>query len=379
MKIDELVWNKSDWIVKKPHMTDPLSAQLIFIFGDVDTIAETVPITLLQALYPNARIVGASTAGTIESGTLSQYPLVATVVAFEQGWVEVATMELLDNATLEERSQALIAQLPQKNLKHVFVLMEGLKLNGSLFVKGLNPVDRKFPITGALAGDGWKFDHTLIRSDREVKEFQSVAVGFYGDSLHIEVGHATGWEEFGAERVITKSEGHVVYEIDDKPALKLYEDYLGEFIKDLPTSGLRFPLSVRENGDDNELARVMMGINEDKSLVFGVDIPQGSIVRLMKTNVKNLIEGAESLAKGIGIHNEYPSLAIAISCSARRSVLKQLVGEELEALRESLSKNTHICGFYSYGEIAPFADNLLDCKLHNQTMTLTVIYEDTDA
>lgn len=379
MNIDELIWEQCDWIAKNSSRIDPSSAQLIFLFGDITTIAETLPITSLQALYPNAHIVGASTAGTIESGKFSKHALVATVIAFERGWVEVATMDGLTNSTLEEQSKELIRNLPKENLKHVFVLMEGLKLNGSSFVKGLNSVDTKLPITGALAGDGWKFDHTLVLSQGEAKEFQAVAIGFYGDSLHIKIGYAAGWEEFGAERIVTKSEGHVVYEIDDKPALKLYEDYLGEFIKDLPTSGLRFPLSVREIGSEKELARVMMGINNDKSLVFGVDIPQGSIVRLMKTNVKNLIEGAESVAKGIERHNEHPSLAIAISCSARRSVLKQLVGEELEALRESLSENTHICGFYSYGEIAPFADNLLDCKLHNQTMTLTVIYEDNDA
>ncbi len=376
MNIQELVWTKSEWISTKISDSEPLLPQLIFVFGDIDAIAEALPITLLQTSYPNAHIVGASTAGTIESGKFSEHSLVATIIAFEQGWVEVATIDLLDNATLEERSQELIRQLPRENLKHVFVLMEGLKLNGSSFVRGLNSVDTKLPITGALAGDGWKFDHTLILSQGEVKEFQAVAIGFYGDSLHVQIGYETGWEEFGAERVVTKAEGNRVYEIDNKPALKLYQDYLGDYVQDLPLSGLRFPLSVREKGSEKELARVMMGINDDLSILFGVDIPQGSIVRLMKTNVNTLIEGAETVANRIDNHNNKSSLAIAISCSARRSVLKQFVGEELEAIKENLSENIHICGFYSYGEIAPFSDNLLECHLHNQTMTLTVIYED---
>lgn len=376
MTIEELIWNQTEWISKKAGKIEPLSAHLVLLFGDIEAIADRIPIALLQSAYPNAHIVGASTAGTIESGKFSEHPLVATVIAFERGWVEVATTDRLENTTLEKQSKELIKSLPQENLKHVFVLTEGLKLNNSLFIKGVNSVDTKLPITGALAGDGWKFDHTLVLSQGEAKEFQAVAVGFYGDSLHIRIGYETGWEEFGAERIVTKSEGNVVYEIDDKPALKLYEDYLGEFIKDLPLSGLRFPLNVRENGDEKELARVMMGINDDKSLLFGVDIPQGSVVRLMKTNVKNLIEGAEALAKSIENPNDNTSLAIAISCSARRSVLKQLVGEELETLREGLPQTTHICGFYSYGEITPFSDNLLECKLHNQTMTITVIYED---
>jgi hypothetical protein len=379
MKTEELIWDETQWILKKNRLLDPLSAQLILVFGDVDTIADTSVIHLLQTLYPKAHIVGASTAGTIESGKFSEHSLVATVIALEKGWVEIASIEGLCDTTLEKDAAELIRKLPPKDLKHVLVLADGLKLNGSLLLKGLKRCDTNVAITGGLAGDGWRFNHTLILAQGEAKELRAVAIGFYGDSLHIRIGCETGWEEFGAERVVTKSEGNVVYEIDNKPAMKLYEDYLGEFIKDLPLSGLRFPLNVRENRNEKELARVMMGINSDKSLLFGVDIPQGSIVRLMKTNVKNLIEGAEALAKSIESPNDKSSLAIAISCSARRSVLKQLVGEELELLKESLPQKSHICGFYSYGEIAPFSDDLLDCKLHNQTITLTVIYEDSDA
>jgi len=202
------------------------------------------------------------------------------------------------------------------------------------------------------------------------------AIGFYGDSLHVSVGCESGWEEFGAERIVTKSDGNSVYEIDNKPALKLYEDYLGEYIKDLPLSGLRLPLNVRRYSGEKEVVRVMMGINDDKSLWFAGDVPQGSTVRLMKTNVNNLVEGADLVARSIDPYNDKVSLVLAVSCSGRRNLLKEMADEELQALQERLGSNAHICGFYSYGELAPFSDNLLDCKLHNQTMTLSVIYED---
>ncbi len=231
-------------------------------------------------------------------------------------------------------------------------------------------------MTGGLAGDGYKFERTVVLADGKAKERQAVAIGFYGESLGISVGCETGWEEFGAERVVTRSEGNVVYEIDNKPALKLYEDYLGEFIKDLPISGLRFPLNIREYEGDKEVVRVMMHINEDKSLLFAGDVPQGSTVRLMKTNVNNLVEGSEQVSKLIKKHNDKTAFALAVSCSGRRSVLKQMVDEELNVIKHTLGDQVHIGGFYSYGELAPFSDNLFDCKLHNQTMTLTVIYED---
>lgn len=376
MLIEELIWDKNQWISKDKTIIDALKVQLVIVFGDVSALEDVANTEYLQGHYPNAHVVGASTAGTIESGSLSEHPLVATLVAFEHGWIEVATANNLDNDTLEQRAQELMDQLPQDGLKNAFVLMGGMKLNGSLLAKGLNSAHKKVPITGGLAGDQFTFEKTVVVADGAAQESQAVAIGFYGDSLHISIGCETGWEEFGAERLVTRSAGNVVYEIDNNPALKLYEDYLGEFINDLPLSGLQFPLNIRSFEGDKEVVRVMMGINEDKSLFFAGDVPQGSIVRLMKTNVKNLVEGSELSAGLINHYNDKQVLVLAVSCSGRRSVLKQMVDEELSVIQEKLGSNAHICGFYSFGELAPFSDNLLDCKLHNQTMTLTAIYED---
>lgn len=376
MQLEELVWDGSRWVSKIDAPIESSTVQLIFLFGDVSAIEDEAHVNYFKSRYPNAHIVGASTAGTIESGALSEHSLVATLVSFEHGWVEVVSADNLDNDTLEQKAHELIEQLPQENLKHIFIVMEGMKLNGSLVVRGVNNTSKKTPVTGGLAGDQFTFERTLVVCDAKAQEYQLVAIGFYGESLHVSVGCETGWNEFGAERIVTRSSGNVVYEIDNKPALKLYEDYLGEFINDLPNSGLQFPLNVKAHEGDKEVVRVMMGINEDKSLFYAGDVPQGSIVRLMKTNINNLVAGADLVAELIVKHNDKPALGLTVSCSGRRSVLKQMVDAELEALQEKLGKNVHLCGFYSFGELAPFSDDLLDCKLHNQTMTLTVIYED---
>jgi len=376
VKLQELTLEGGLWISKSQAVLDSSSVQLILLFGDIDAISDTTHAEYLQSLYPNAKIVGASTAGNIESGTFSESLIVATLVAFEKGWIEVVSTDSLDNDVLPERSAELINRLSREHLRHVFVLMDGLKLNGSLFLQGANSVLGEVTMTGAMAGDGNIFHHTMVLCNGIAKENSVVAIGFYGETLHVSIGCETGWEEFGAERIVTRSEGNVVYEIDNKPALKLYEDYLGDFIKDLPASGLRFPLNIRRYAGEKEVIRVIMAINEDKSLVFVGDIPQGSKVRLMKTNVNNLIEGADLAAQSVHPFNDQPSLAIVISCSGRLSVLKQMVDEELLSVSERLGGNTHICGMYSYGELSPFSDTPIDCKLHNQTMALTVIYEE---
>ena len=377
MKTAELVWENNQWKHHAGERIDSQDAGLILVFGDLDAIGSDTFREPLMAAYPRAHIAGASTAGTIESSGMSEHSLVATVVAFEKGWIKMAVAKGLNNPTLRERAHELVQSLPKEHLRHVFILMDGLGgLDASLLVKGVNSAEKGLCVTGGLAGEGGEYKRTLVFGDCAPEERMAVAIGFYGEALHVSVGCETGWEEFGAERIVTRSEGNVIYEIDHKPAIQLYEDYLGDYISNLPASGLRFPLSVSRYSGDKEVVRVMMGINPDQSIVFAGDIPQGSVVRLMKTNVTNLIDGAELSAQAVRRHNEKPSLAIAITCAGRRAVLKQLADGELEAVQNRLGGQTRLCGFYSYGEIAPFSDDLKDCKLHNQTMTLTVVYED---
>ena len=95
----------------------------------------------------------------------------------------------------------------------------------------------------------------------------------------------------------------------------------------------------------------------------------------MKPDIDELIEGAGKAAEVINKINDKSALGLIVSCVGRKIVMNQLIDDELEIIQEILGKNVLLSGFYSYGEIAPFEDNLLNCELHNQTMTLTTIYE----
>lgn len=375
MKIDKLYFEENDWLLDGEKECVNNDVDIVFVFGDIGIIREHDHTSLLKKKYPNAHIVGTSTAGNILDDVVSEHPAVATAVSFDKGHVVLKSVNNLENEALYETAQELARSLPQEGLRHVFVIADGLKINGSELVKGLNSI-LDVSVTGGLAGDDLTFEQTLVFADGPAQETSAVAIGFYGEGVHVSIGCKAGWEEFGAKRVVTKSEGNVIYEIDNKPALELYETYLGDYIKDLPASGLLFPLNVQEYEGDHEVIRVMMGINEDKSIIFAGDIPQGSTVRLMKTNIDNLIDGSSLVANTIRPYNKKRSLALTVSCSGRRSVLKQLVDEEIDVLHDILGEKSQIVGFYSFGEIAPFSDNILECKLHNQTMTLTVIYEE---
>jgi hypothetical protein len=261
---------------------------------------------------------------------------------------------------------------------HVFVLSDGLKVNGSDLVNGLS---RHLPgnvsITGGLSGDGECFKETLVLWDEPPEVGTVAALGFYGTNLKVGYGSLGGWDPFGPERLITRSRDNVLYELDGKSALDLYKQYLGEHAKDLPATGLLFPLSLRAQMGETAVVRTILSINEEeKSMTFAGDVPQGAYARLMKANFDRLIDGSVGAAKTCyeAIGCQSPDLAILISCVGRKLVLKQRVEEEIEGVRDVLGDRTVLTGFYSYGEISPFSVSG-KCELHNQTMTITTLSE----
>jgi hypothetical protein len=134
---------------------------------------------------------------------------------------------------------------------------------------------------------------------------------------------------------------------------------------------------VRASRGEHGVVRTILGVDEaEGSLTFAGDLPEGSFVRLMKANIDRLIEGAETAANTSisPFDDAKPDFAVLISCVGRKLVLKQMVEEEVEGVKNILGNNTAITGFYSYGEISPFEKDTR-CELHNQTMTITTFTE----
>jgi hypothetical protein len=266
--------------------------------------------------------------------------------------------------------------LAADDLRAVFLLSDGLKVNGTDLVGGLGEIVPDATITGGLAGDGDRFERTWTLVDGKPVSGFVTAVGLYGEKVQVGHGSRGGWDRFGPERVVTRSQGNVLFELDGEPALELYKAYLGELASGLPATGLLFPLALRANHEDEkQLVRTILSVDEGaQSLVFAGDIPEGHRAQLMQANFDRLVSGAEVAAERALVPDvPGPYLTIAISCVGRRLVLGERTEDELEAVRHVLPDDNHQVGFYSYGEISPYTSG--SCDLHNQTMTLTVVAE----
>jgi hypothetical protein len=371
MQVSQIRWDHQSGWESLPSFS--ARAQLVLVFSDHSYFQEDACFNELREKFPQAQIIGCSSSGSIAGVSISDGDIIATVVQLEHARVRVATIDIDSDKNAQEVGEQLMSELASPELRHVFVLSDGLHVNGSDLALGLNQAG--LPVTGGLAGDGTRFGKTWVMANAPAKSDRIVALGFYGD-LTIKSGCFSGCEEFGAERIVTKSTDNVVYEIDHQPALALYKKYLGELASELPASGLRFPLSIQANKTEKSLIRTLLAVDEaSNSLTFAGDVPQGYLCKLMRTNTDLLIENAGMAADAAHSQAQHDAgLCLVVSCVGRRLVMGQLTEEELEEVKEKLSDSTTIAGFYSYGELAPFR-NILQCQLHNQTMTLTTIYE----
>lgn len=358
----------------------PLKEPLVLVFGNRHLLQDENIYSDIKGIFTDGHIVFGSTSGDITSEAVEDDTITVTAIEFENSSFVIKTANVLkehNNKDSHLTGEALIGKLPQENLKYTFVVSEGSFVNGSQLAKGMNTAtDKKLLITGALCGDAAKFEKTLSSYNENPKEGEIVAIGFYGDSLEISFASNGGWTPFGPEREVTKSNSNILYELDGKPALDLYKQYLGEKSKELPAAALLYPLKVKSTDEKKSIVRTILNINEEEnSMILAGDIYEGSRVQLMMTNKDSIINAAEVGAeKALKNRNKKPELAILVSCIGRKLVLDQRVEEEIEEVIEVIGNDTTVCGFYSYGEIAPFNDEN-NCQLHNQTMAITLISE----
>ena len=357
--------------------------QLVLVFGATAVLKKGDYFKEVRGFYPEAHILSCSTAGEILDTEVSDDTLAVTAMHFEKTSLQFAETEIREASESEMAGAKLANMLNQKGLVHVMVFSDGLRVNGTSLVKGLtSALPSSVSVTGGLVGDGANFKQTLVGIDRLPEEGKIVVIGFFGKNLKIGYGSLGGWDIFGPERLITKSKNNVLYELDNKPALTLYKEYLGEQAKGLPGTGLLFPLSLRiktDQGSEVEVVRTILAVDEkEQSMTFAGDMPEGVLARLMKANFDRLVDGALGAA-GMSIESfgsAKPELAILISCIGRKLVLKERTYEELEAVRSKIGDQATMIGFYSYGEICPTAPKKKQCRLHNQTMTITLFRED---
>ncbi|CAH8283631.1 hypothetical protein EV196_102508 [Mariniflexile fucanivorans] len=365
-----------DWKYLTPEKK--LNAPLVLVFGDRFFLEDVNIYKDIKKIFPKGHIVFASTGGNVIGNSVENNCISITAIEFERSTFKVEKINLSDtNLDSFKAGSNLVKKLKGKDLKYILVLSNGSFVNGSELANGMNDtVDSNVLITGGLSADDNRFERTLVSYNENPKDGEIVAIGFYGDSFEVTSSVDGGWTAFGPERIVTKSKSNFLYELDNKPALDLYKRYLGDKSSELPGVALYYPLQIKSEKEEQSKIRTILNINDEyNAMILAGDIPLNSKAQLMMTNVDSLVRASETATKqALDQMVSKPQLALLVSCIGRKLILDQRTIEEVEEAKKVLPNGITMCGFYSYGEIAPYHEENM-CQLHNQTMAVTLISE----
>lgn len=363
----------------------PQRADLVLVFGSIAHLDAPGFAARLADAFPGAVLAGCSTAGEIIADGVLEEACTVTAIRFDRGTVAAAEAGIAAIDDSQPAGEALGEALAARpGLSGVLLFARGVAVNGSALIDGLvSRLPAGVPVSGGLAGDGGAFARTLVLSPSGVSDARAVAVGIYGEGPHLGLGSVGGWEPFGPARKVTRAVGNLLLQLDGEPALNVYKRYLSDYARDLPASGLLFPFELLNgNHDSVGLIRTILGVDEPAGgLILAGTVEEGFYLRLMHASTDGLVDGAEQAGAIAAAGTESDAeaaegdrLALLVSCVGRKLVLGDRVEEEVQAVADRLGAGTLLTGFYSYGEIGPMRD-LVDCRLHNQTMTVALLTE----
>ncbi len=377
MEIEQLVIPENDFDLPSLQGDSPFDAHLVLVFGEPEVISQPELLESLRQRYTTADIVFCSSGGQIAGTQVVEDAAVITAIHFDSVTTKVVTDALTSADDSENAALRLSSMLSGESLRHVVIFSEGLHVNGSAVSAGFSKgLPKNVAVTGGLAADGSNFKRTLVGANEIPRENQIVAIGFYGDALEVGMGSMGGWEMFGPDRRITRSEGNVLYELDGRRALDVYREVVGLKAYGLPATGLLFPINIRVNAEDAGLVRTLLGIDDETgSVTFAGDVPQGRYARMMRADLDTLVDAAGAAAGRAGsLAGAKPELALLVSCIGRKLALQTRTKEEVSAAAAHFGPDAVLAGFYSYGEISPLTPGVA-CEMHNQTMTITTLSE----
>ena len=376
MKVDYFTqFEPGDWNFETSKVSRN-DADLVLYFTTHARCSAGQDFESLRERFPNAVVLGCSGGGAFDADLVSDETVAGVAVSFDSTTVRHVVTDIDDQIDAEQHGMEVGRQLAAPDLAAVFILGDGIHLNGSRFAAGLTAaLGAGVPVTGGLAGDEGAFKQTLVAANAAPKPGIVVAVGFYGANFKAAAGFGGGWTPFGPRRRITRSKGNVLYELDGEPALDLYKRYLGDEAEGLPASGLLFPLNIHHpDSPQHELTRTILAVDhEAKTMTFAADVPEGWVGQLCRTTPTRLTEAAASgTRQAINDHGSHhgDDLVVFVNCIGRRLVMGHRTAEEVMAATDELPASTRRVGFFSHGEFAPNGDTG-HCEFHNQMMIVT--------
>jgi len=371
-----------------------LKIDLVIVFSSIDLAYFSLLKAIGDYLAKDLPIIGCSGAAIICNQGIFKHGVIVMLLSFSKDvYCNTASVKNIQQETALNAGKKLGEKLLYgfKDIHRVLsiVFSDGLIKDSSNFIYGIQErLGRSFPLVGASASDNLRFLKTYTYANAEVSSDSAVGM-LWGGRLNFGLGIKHGWKPLGKPRTVTKSEGNIVYEIDDAPAVKIYEDYLAcgqaKLQKELKRISVLYPIGMYLPGEAEYLLRNIVSLEEDGSLHFQGNVIQGSVIRLMigtkESCLNATLQAAEEAKKGLlGSLTDSQKIktggfAFVFDSVSRYILLRRDASKEIEIIKHVLGENTPIIGLYTYGEQAPLRAISYQGQtyLHNQTIAVLAI------
>jgi hypothetical protein len=342
-------------------MSDGFKPTLAIVFMSVKQDIEAVSGILENK---HIQIFGATTAGEFIDGDIENGSIAMMLIDLNPAYFKLEFSEIDQDNTVEDaRKLGLLGKKTFQN-PALIIATGGIYIDGDHVMDGItegfgepdSPASGEVTLFGGMAGDDLIAEKPLVFTNGKSKDNALLALIIDEDKVDVRGIATCGWNAIGTTKTVTKSEGNIVYTIDDKPALDMLMKYLGVEVKQENDKGIvaflnswYYPLQLERENGDTVIRATRFANNENRSLICTGSVPQGSKIKFSLPPDFDAIETVVSECASIKDNAEQQADAlIMFSCVSRHLSFGDSIKEEIDQVKNIW--NAPMAGFFTYGE-----------------------------
>jgi len=339
------------------------------------------PTILLEAIatrYPNLPVCGTTARAELSSSiahaedSFAVLMLASDTVAAAAGF---GTDAVSDPRGAARRAVAMARESAGAEPRLCIAFSNGTRVDMSHVLDGLSGALGDVPVVGGASSCAFTGNNDIRQLCGTSVLRDTVVVLLLCGDLRFSYAVGRGWTPVGASHVVTKAHDNLLVELDGRPALEIYQRYLGASDQ-AGASFVHHPLAVFESSGEDFYLRAGRGQGDvPGSIVTAGHVPPGARVRLTEYQRDRIVDAAASAAAAATQRwsGGEPAAAIVFTCSARKTVLGTWTPREIDALRATLSPSTPIVGYYAFSELAPFGTGGNASRVHNNSFVTLLL------
>ena len=332
---------------------------VVLVFFSAEFAAAEVSSGLWSELPKSTAVVGCSAFAELGPDGALTHSVTALGLSLP-GYRKQILSVLPGNSDSFEVGKQLVADLQGQRPDLLVLLPDVLTLNATRLLRGIQSVfGEDVNVVGGAPADMGAFKQTTMLAGTQLQASGAVALALYGP-ISIAAAACSGYRPVSVPLRATKVEkGNVVLELDGKPALPVYLDFLGPRKSELPGVTIEYPIGVVRPGKAPgevalEVVRAAFGMDDKRgALILGGDVPEGAELRILTATREDVLRGTKVAVESALSACQDADLMLLFNCMSRKIILGPRYKEEYVVADSVLPKALPRVGFYTYGELSP--------------------------